>query len=171
MKSQTSTVNNRKSTEGFTLIEVLIAAILVGLAVAALVAANGTLTMANGEGTDRSTAEFLAEQIREMTATLSVVEPGASSPTWGPEPLETTLTAYDDLDDFDGLTFSPPIGANKGVLNEFSAFSQQVTVQNVSASNLDQVVADLSSPFVRVTVSVLMNGRPIVSASWVRARY
>jgi prepilin-type N-terminal cleavage/methylation domain-containing protein len=169
MRNQTSTIRNRKSIEGFTLIEVLIAAILVGLAVAALVGANGALTMANGAGTDQSTAEFLAEQIREMTAMLSVVEPGASPPTWGPE--ETTLTAYDDLDDFDGRTFSPPIGANRGVLNEFSAFSQQVTVQNVSASNFDQAVADLSTAFVRVTVQVSMNGRPIVSASWVRARY
>lgn len=169
MKNHTSTIRNHKSIEGFTLIEALIAAILVGVGIAALVAANGTLTMANGAGTDQSTAEFLAEQIRELTAMLSVVEPGVSSPTWGPE--ETSLTAYDDLDDFDGRTFSPPIGANRGVLNEFAAFSQQVTVQNVNPSNFNLVAADLSTPFVRVTVVVSMNGRPIVSASWVRARY
>ncbi len=143
MKNQTSKIANRHSSRAFTLIEVLIAAILVGLSIAALVAANGTLTMANGAGTDQSTAEFLAEQIREMTAMLSVVEPGATSPSWGAE--ETTLAGYDDLDDFDGATFSPPIGANRVALNEFAAFSQQVTVQNVNPSNFDQVVADLST--------------------------
>lgn len=169
MKSQTSKIANRKLRKGFTLIEVLIAAILVGMAVAALVAANGTLTMANGAGTDQSTAEFLAEQIREMTAMLPVVEPGATTPAWGPE--ETSVSVYDDLDDFDGVTFSPPIGANRAVLNEFSTFSQQVTVENVNSSNFDQVAADLSTSFVRVTVRVLMNGREVVSASWIRARY
>jgi prepilin-type N-terminal cleavage/methylation domain-containing protein len=169
MRNQTSTINNRKSTEGFTLIEVLIAAILVGVSVAALMAANGTLTMANGAGTDQSTAEFLAEQIREMTAMLPVVEPGATTPAWGPE--ETSVSVYDDLDDFDGATFSPPIGANRAALSGFAAFSQQITVENVNASNFDQVVADLSTSFVRVTVRVLMNDRQIVSASWVRARY
>jgi prepilin-type N-terminal cleavage/methylation domain-containing protein len=156
---------------GFTLIEVLIATILVGLSIAALVGANGALTMANGAGTTQSTAEFLAEQIRELTAMLPVVESGTSTPTFGPEPLETTLSSYDDLDDYDGIVFSPPIAANKAVLTEFAGFSQQVTVQNVSQSNLDQVVADLGSQFVRVTVRVLQNGREICSASWIRARY
>jgi prepilin-type N-terminal cleavage/methylation domain-containing protein len=54
----------RRETRGFTLVEVLIATLLVGLAIAALVAANGSFSMANVAGADLSTAEFLAEQIR-----------------------------------------------------------------------------------------------------------
>lgn len=169
MKNQTSKIKYQKSLSAFTLIEVLIATMLIGLSVAALIAANGTLTMANGAGADQSTAEFLAEQIRELTAMLPVVDPQTGTATFGAE--EGSTAVYDDVDDFNGKTFSPPIGANKATLSEFPAFSQQVTVQNVSQSNLDLVVANHSSPFVRVTVTVLQNSRPITSASWVRARY
>lgn len=157
------------SSRAFTLIEVLIATLLVGLSIAALIAANSTLTIANGVGTSQSTAEFLAEQIRELTTMLPVVDPQSNTATFGPE--EPNLASYDDVDDLDGATFAPPIGADRAALDAFAAFSQQVTVQNVNIANLDQVVADHASQFVRVTVVVLQNGRQIASASWVRARY
>ena len=53
---------------GFSLIEVLIAIILTGLAIASLLAANGVFTKAHGAGVNLSTAEFLIEQIKERTA-------------------------------------------------------------------------------------------------------
>jgi type II secretory pathway pseudopilin PulG len=163
---------NRKSKitrSGFSLIEVLIATLLVGLAIVSLLAANSAFTKANGAGTDLSTAEFLIEQIRELTALLSVVDPQSGTATFGPE--EAGLAGYDDLDDFNGADFSPPISANKTVLNAFAGFSQQITVENVSSSNFEQVVAHHSSPFVRITVKVFLNSREISSASWIRARY
>jgi prepilin-type N-terminal cleavage/methylation domain-containing protein len=119
MQNQTSKITNRQPRRGFTLIEVMIATLLIGLAIAALVAANGTLSMANGLGTDKSTAEFLAEQIRELTALLAVVDPETALTAFGPE--EGSLAGYDDVDDFDGATFSPPIGADRVALNGFAA--------------------------------------------------
>ena len=155
--------------KGFTIVEVLIAILLVGLAVASLVAANRSFTRANGAGAELSTAEFLLEQIKELTAALPVVDPESATTTFGPE--EASLAAYDDIDDFDALTFSPPINADRITLNDFDAFSQQVTVENVSASNFEQVVADHASDFVRVTVKVFMNSTEISAASWIRANY
>ena len=136
---------------GFTLIEVLIAIILVGLVIASLVAANSVFTRTNAVGTDLSTAEFLIEQIRERTI----------------------VADYDDLyslEHFDGVTFSPPINADGDDLNEFAAFSEQITVENVSEQNFEQVVG-YDSNFIRVTVKVFLNSREINSASWLRARY
>jgi len=136
---------------GFTLIEVLIAIILVGLVIASLVAANSVFTRTNAVGTDLSTAEFLIEQIRERTI----------------------VADYDDLyslEHFDGVTFSPPINADGDDLNEFAAFSEQITVENVSEQNFEQVVG-YDSNFIRVTVKVFLNSREISSASWLRARY
>ena len=63
---------------GFSLIEVLIATVLIGLSIAALVAANGSFSMANVTGADLSTAEFLAEQIRELTTMLPVADPAVT---------------------------------------------------------------------------------------------
>ena len=163
-------MRNIKYHRGFSLIEVLFAVLLVGLAIASLMAANGTFTKANGAGTDQSTAEFLVGQIRELTMLLPVVDPETETATFGFETGET-LATYDDLDDFDGASFSPPINADRAALSQFPTFSQQVKVENVIASNFEQVVADHSSNFVRVTVSVYLNSREISSASWLRARY
>jgi len=163
-------MRNTKYHSGFSLIEVLFAVLLVGLAIASLMAANSAFTKANGAGTDRSTAEFLIGQIRELTMLLPVIDPQTELSTFGPETGET-LATYDDLDDFNGLTFSPPISVDRSSLNEFSAFSQQVAVENVSATNFEQVVANHSSSFVRVTVNVYLNSRIISSARWLRARY
>jgi prepilin-type N-terminal cleavage/methylation domain-containing protein len=160
------------SKRAFTLVEVLIATVLVGLALAALVAANSSLTIANDAGSDLSTAEFLIEQIREMTTMLPVADPNTD--TWdvlGPEAGETTAT-YDDVDDFDNAVFTPPINANRLPLTPYATFNQQVTVQKVNPTDFTQVVADAhGSSFIRITVTVNQNGRPISSTSWVRARY
>ena len=154
---------------GFTFIEVLIAIILIGLAIASLVAANSSFTKANSAGTDLSTAEFLIEQIRELTAMLPVIDPQTGTGLFGPE--EPGLANYDDLDDFDGASFSPPISAEREVLDGYAAFSQQITVENVNPANFEEVVSDHSSFFVRVTVKVLLNSKEISSLSWIRARY
>jgi type II secretory pathway pseudopilin PulG len=154
---------------GFSLIEAMFAVLLVGLAIAALVGANAAFTRANGAGADISTAEFLLEQIKELTATVAVVDPETETATFGAE--EGSVGLYDDLDDFDSASFSPPIGVDRTSLTDFGAFTQQVTVQNVSASDFESVVADHSSDFVRVSVKVLLNSKEISSASWIRARY
>jgi len=154
---------------GFSLIEVLIAVVLVGLSITALVVASGSFTQANSVGADLSTAEFLVEQIRELTTLLPVVDPETMTTTFGPE--EAGLAAYDDIDDFDTATFSPPIGANRATLGDLAGFSQEVTVQNIDASNFDLVVADHSSAFLRIIVNVRHNGELVSSASWIRARY
>jgi len=162
-------MRDTKYKKGFSLIEVLIAVVLVGLAITALVVASGSFTIANSAGTDLSTAEFLIEQIRELTTLLPVIDPQSGTATFGPE--EANLADYDDLDDFDGASFSPPISANRDILNNFAAFSQQVTVENVNPSNFEQVVSDHGSSFVRVTLKVFLNAKEICSSSWIRARY
>jgi prepilin-type N-terminal cleavage/methylation domain-containing protein len=163
-------MRDTKYRSGFSIIEVLIAILLVGLAIASLVAANGALTKANGAGTELSTAEFLVEQMRELTTLLPVVDPETEDSVFGPEDTET-LAGYDDLDDFDGASFSPPIGADRNALDDLAAYSQELTVENVSASDFEQVVGDHLSSFVRVTVKVSLNSRGISSASWLRARF
>jgi len=153
----------------FTLVEVLIAVLLIGLALASLLAANVYFTRTNAAGADLSTAEFLVEQIMELTTTLPVIDPETGTAAFGAE--EADVTAYDDLDDFDDKTFSPPINAHAQPLNDFAAFSQHVTVQNVSPTNFEQVVADHASNFVRVTVTVYLNSSKLTESAWLRARY
>ena len=161
----------KKNKGGFSFIEVLLAIILVGIAVASLVAVNASFTRENAAGTELSTAEFLIEQIRELTIQLPVVDPETENEFFGPEAGETTLADYDDLDDLDGAAFTPPINADRTLLNDFAPYVQQITVENVSAGNFEQVVADGLSSFVRITVTITVNSKQISSADWVRAWY
>jgi type II secretory pathway pseudopilin PulG len=154
---------------GFTLVEALIAVMLIGLALVSLLAANSAFTQANAAGVNLSTAQFLTEQIRELTAMLPVVDPNDGSAVFGPE--EGSPLLYDDLDDFDDTVFLPPINADRQALPDFGAFSQHITVQNVAAGNFEQVAPDHSSSFVRVTVKVCLNSEEVTTASWIRARY
>jgi len=163
-------MKNSRREDGFTLIEVLIGILLIGLAIVSLISANGALTQANGAGIELSTAEFLIEQIRELTTVLPVIDPTTGTTTFGPEASET-LANFDDVDDFNGANFSPPISATRATLNDLSAYTQQITVENVSVSNFEQVVSNHSSFFVRVNVKVLLNTREISSARWLRCRY
>jgi hypothetical protein len=101
---------------------------------------------------------------------LPVIDPITGTTTFGPESSET-LASYNDVDDFHGSIFNPPISADRNTLNDLSAYTQQITVQNVSASNFEQVVANHSSLFVRVDVKILLNAKEISSARWLRSRY
>ena len=169
MKNQTARIKHQPSARGFSLIEILIATLLVGLSITAMVVASNSFTMANSAGADLSTAEFLVEQIREMTAMMAVIDPEGKTATFGPE--EAGLALYDDVDDLNGGTFSPPIGSDRTALNDLAGYSQRIVVQNVSQTNFNTVVTNHSSAFVRITVTVSLNGRPITSASWLRTQY
>ena len=163
-------MKNIRCRDGFTLIEVLISIMLVGLAIVSLISANGAFTQANGAGVELSTAEFLIEQIRELSTVLEVIDPNTGMATFGPETSET-LADYDDLDDFHGAVFSPPISADRNSLTDLSVYSQQITVENVNASDFEQVVGNHTSFFVRVSVKVFMNTKEICSTSWLRSQY
>jgi prepilin-type N-terminal cleavage/methylation domain-containing protein len=158
---------------GFTIVEILIATILLGLAIAALVGANVSFTKANGMGANLSTAEFLSEQIRELSTMLAVADPQTGTTFFGAE--EGGLGSYDDIDDLDGngsgLTFNPPINSSRAVLTDLAGYSQQVTIKNVNKNNFQLDVTDHSSDFVRITVKIFYGSSELCSNSWIRAKY
>jgi type II secretory pathway pseudopilin PulG len=176
MKSENrknKTIINKHPTcthRAFTLAEVLVAMILIGLAIVSLLAGSRAFTQVNSSAVNLTTAEFLIDQIQELTTPFDVVDPQNTTAIFGPEPGESLLD-YDDIDDFDGASFCPPINANRQQLNEFGAYTQQITVENVSETDFEVVVADHSTPFVRVTVRVFLQGEQLNSRQWLRARY
>lgn len=140
-----SNKNSTRAGAGFTLIEAMIATLLLAVAIIALMVSNQAFTQVNSAGINLSTAEFLIEEVRERTASLE----------------------FNELPAFAG-TYSPPEDIEGDTLTAFSDFTQQVTVQNVSAS--DFTVPDAGSDFARVTVTVLRNGSAISSADWIRVK-
>lgn len=139
--------NRKGKSEGFTLLEALFAAMLIGLAIAALLGTSSAFTMKNAAGVDLSTAEFLIEEIREMTS----------------------VESFDSLWAYNNQVFNPPVDLQKNPLTDFAVFAQQIEMDYVDASDLTQTVTG-PSDFIRVKVTILKNGRPVSSASWIRAR-
>jgi type II secretory pathway pseudopilin PulG len=142
----------KRRNTGFTLIEALIAAMLIGLAIAALVSSSGAFTMYNAAGLDLSTSEFLIEEIRELTAPVAFAGLGA----------------------FDGQVYNPPREADNLVdtrMPEFAAYTQHVTVEYVNATDLTHIWTSGPKDFRRITVTISKNGQTITSTSWIRAQY
>jgi type II secretory pathway pseudopilin PulG len=141
----------KRLTAGFTLLEVLFAAMLIGLVIAALAASSGAFTMANGYGVDLSTAEFLTEQVREYTL--------------NPD----NVAGFDALVALNNTTWSPPKDASGAALADFGAFTQKITVNYIQEGNLAQTSGSPTN-FVRVTVTVTKSGKSLSETSWIRAR-
>ncbi|MCF7975340.1 MAG: prepilin-type N-terminal cleavage/methylation domain-containing protein [Phycisphaerae bacterium] len=154
---------------GMTLIEVMIATLLIAVALSAMLGANGYVTQVNRAGGDLSVAQSLLEHIKEKTEALPVADPETSNAVFGPE--EDDWTAYDDLDDFDGASFCPPIDGRGDTLPQWSTFTQQIVVENVKVDDLTAPVADLDSNFYRVTVTILSQESEVTSATWIRCLY
>ncbi|MFZ4572946.1 MAG: type IV pilus modification PilV family protein [Phycisphaerales bacterium] len=102
--------------KAFTLLETMMALVIIGVGVLAFVDAQAAFQASNNWSSRAATGMLLANEIREMTRRLPRHDPvtglnvtvvnGASVVTgWGSEDGEVTIDDIDDLDDLDGLVF------------------------------------------------------------------
>lgn len=107
----------RNDAEGFTLIESAMATVIIGVGVLAMVDAQSSFITANSWSSHAASGTYLANEIREMTRNLPKHDPvvglfieddGESGVLhgWGPDGGEVGVDDFDDIEDFDGLTFS-----------------------------------------------------------------
>jgi type II secretory pathway pseudopilin PulG len=163
--------SSRKRRGGFTLIEAAITTVIIGVGCVAMLELLGAGTLANNDGAELTTAMNLAGNIRECMTGVAYTDP--TNPThWGSEAGETTAT-YNDLDDFDGKTFSPPLDARRQSLGTpFANWTQSVSVVSIKPTDLQTTMAHLNltpdlRPTCRCTVTVIHNGKQIYSQSWI----
>jgi len=159
----TSTAQQHTRAPGFTLVEVLMAAAIMGILFVALMEALRTGLQMLEQSQRTTVASVLAEEVYQMTLALPVADP--QEPThWGAEAGESA--PFDDVDDFDGAVFSPPRNADGNVIAGMEDYEQQVTVVSVSEDDLDEVVADGASGVARVTVVVTCGDTEMCRMSW-----
>src|SRR5262245_53309678 len=101
----------------FTLIEVSLAMVIVGVGILAMMQLLAVCTTQNRAGAEITTATLLAENIRETMAGLPLTDPIFGHGTFGAESGQS-LAGFDDVDDFDGQTFNPPIDAFRQPVTE-----------------------------------------------------
>lgn len=166
---------------GFTLIEAAMATMIVGLGVVSIMQLFATSTINNRASAQVSTATMLTTNIQEAMGGLSFADPGTAHMIFGPENGEV-LATYDDVDDFDQASLSPPINSQRQQLANLNQYTQVVSVWPVYTTKLS-VNSNETSPdvpkttytgAVRVRVRILYRATPdavaeeVYRASWIR---
>jgi hypothetical protein len=187
---------SRRRAGGFTLIEAALTTVIVGTGVLAIVAAQQAYHAQNGWAQRTSTAMMLANELRELTMTLPLVDPIDGSIE--PRPNELTVKQFNDLGDFagpldtggvgPGMSFSAadgtgPINALREVIQDMPGWRQHIRVEavqrhHISVSPSANVTPLTTVPLemVRVTVQVWYQGSSMPSEelvtelSWIVTR-
>ncbi len=168
-RPRTASVTARcgRSRRGFSLAEILVASMIVGIAVSAGMVAIESGTVANAAGQEVTQATFLAQEIREWTLRLPFrdPDPGDADNPPGPDGSDPE-TFVDDLDDLKNVTYSPPRDANFSALAGLAGWSQQIALEWRDPDDLTTPVADGASDVVHVSVTVARGGRQVLRTGW-----
>jgi prepilin-type N-terminal cleavage/methylation domain-containing protein len=128
---------------GFTLAEVLVCALLLALGFVALVAAFGHEGLCTQRGEDVTLATFMADEIRDMALQMNFAEVF----NLGAQPFNPAVLSTGD-----------PAG--------LTGWTQHVTVRPVSATSLNQQVAQGVADAAQLTVEVRRNSKPVIAQTY-----
>ncbi|MFO8014919.1 MAG: hypothetical protein R6X20_16650 [Phycisphaerae bacterium] len=128
---------------GFTLVEVLIASVLVVLAFIALVAAFGYEGVVIQRTEEITYGTFLAGEIHDKALRMN----------------------FADIFDLDGTVYDPAI-LSTGTTQERDEFAQTVEVVPVDAADLGVTVAQSGAEAARLTVTLTARDKPVVTQTY-----
>lgn len=149
--------------KGFTLIELVMIIVLLGIIMPGVMLYFIQGVKGSAAAQRRTTAIFLAEGLMEEIKSKSWDEvttidsdcSNASSSPLGPDGGESRAT-YDDIDDFNGISNTPPKDSQDGDMNNYAGFTQQATVSYVAAADLNAPVGGPTC-YKRISVSITDN--------------
>ena len=157
----------RPGREGFTLIEVVVATVLVGLALTAMMVSVRSNTRVNDAGTKLTQATFIAQEIREWTLTLPFSDQDVGDRDNPPGSDGSNPQVWvDDLDDLMNVTYCPPRDGQGYAITALSAWSQAITMTWRDPDNLGNTVTNGTSDIIYVNVDVKYQNKHIVSSGW-----
>jgi Tfp pilus assembly protein PilV len=144
---------------GFALIEVAISSLLVGSILVAALSSVGAVLRFRSATTDSARATLLATDLLAEIQSLPYADPN-QTPAFGKESGETQRSLFDDVDDYTGLTESPPADRSGASLTGYSGWQRAVTVFRAQrAAPMQTAATDEGLKRVRVIVS--KNGTPL----------
>ena len=145
---------------GFTLIEALLASVVLAMVVGAVIMPFSTGAANTAQNARSTLAVHLAQDLMEEILAKPFSDPDGS------EAGETGRSSWDDMDDYDG--YSEATGAIAGfdgvTVNDPSAvaLTRSATVESVYVAGQDQ---SEQPTFLRVTVDVRYHGEKVVTLS------
>jgi prepilin-type N-terminal cleavage/methylation domain-containing protein len=154
----------RSRAHGFTLIETAMAMVIVGMAVGGMLQLLAAGSQSNIVGNELTTGINLAKNIQQISTSLAYTDPnnpGSPSLHKGNLPQATYIW------DLDTLSCSPPVDCTGQTITNYAGWTQNVSVQTVSAGQLTSTrPQDTTVPTARITVTVLHNRTTVYSTSW-----
>jgi prepilin-type N-terminal cleavage/methylation domain-containing protein len=156
---------------GFSLIEVAVATVIVGVGVTALMVALAAGTRTNRAGQELTQAVFLAQEIREWTLKLPFSDPDPGDANNPPGPDGTSPQIFvDDLDDLLNVTYDPPRDGKGTAIAGMAGWSQTIRLTWRNPSDLTSVVTNGASDVIHVKVDIARRGCPLLSTGWLVTR-
>jgi prepilin-type N-terminal cleavage/methylation domain-containing protein len=134
----------RSRARGFTLLEAMLATVIIGVGVCAMVQLLATGTMSNLEGAELTTGMNLARNVREKCLSINFAN----------------MTALN------GTVYNPAIDSTGASVSGISNWTQTVSVTPVDPDRLTLSITDSSPSAIRATVTVKHNGNKVYDLSW-----
>jgi hypothetical protein len=152
---------------GFSLMETALTTIIVGVGVLSLVELLAKGTSTNIESSELTAGVNLAKNIREMSLKLAFLDPTTPS-NWGLDAGEsaTNPSGFNDINDLDGMTYSPPVDSRGKKIDMMTGWTQSIVVHSVDHNSLTTDVPNGTDSAVRVTVTVSHQGQVVTTMSW-----
>lgn len=152
---------------GFTVVEVLLASVILAFAAVAVVQAVAAGQMLTYAGLHSEQAASLAEALMEEVLVLPYEDPVGHTDTPGPEAGEVGRSGFDNADDFHGFSESAgSLADSAGVLlpAAYQTFSRSVT-----AAYGNQTVTGFSAPVAGLTITVTV--QDAAGAAWTLSQF
>src|SRR3954471_23604142 len=92
----------------FTLIECVVSVLIVSVVLVASVGTFGQIAKGRQNQVDRTAGVAMADHLLAEVLQCYFKEPGGGT-ALGPDPGEMSRAAFDDVDDYDGYSASPPV--------------------------------------------------------------
>lgn len=143
---------------GFSLIEVVISTMLVGLVLVGAVQALGGLVRGRASVAELDRAKVLATDLLAEVLENEYADPD-EPPVFGAESSENSATraAFDDIDDFQSWDATPPVDRAGAALANGAGWRRKVVVDYVDPNNLNATVVG-DQGVKRIQVEVYKDG-------------
>jgi MSHA pilin protein MshD len=154
---------------GFAVVEAVLSALIVGLMLAAAIETVGKSRASQAWAADRVRAYELAADLMGEITDLRYADPELVTLLLGPDGTELLVgrSAFDDVDDYHGLSETPPKKRDGTALPGYSGWTRSVAVSWPSAADLNLSSAGETS-MKRVTVTVKKGGKKLAEIVAIR---
>jgi prepilin-type N-terminal cleavage/methylation domain-containing protein len=157
---------------GFSIVEVAISLVVVGLMMVAALGAVGTAARTDQLTMDSSRGRLLAEELMAEIMLKAYSEPSGGLAAIGSnvgEVVASSRALYDDVDDYDGWVETPCRMADGTAIAGTTGWSRRVTVAWVSAAD-PATASGTDSGVKRIVVQVTRDGRQVAQLTALRTR-